>query len=348
MKPILSIVLGLMAGALFLGQPAAAQGDASGPTLEEQREAARIDRLWNRMWREAAPFYIEHDGGFVCVPGFDRRLPSSLGVSFADYREQSVWDQEYTDERGREQTRRLVKPEEEAMAAVGSIPEVAVGQYGYIHSGNIQRIIDDSTLILEDIWLLDAAAAEEEKKELKAAVVTGIAEDVEGAIRDRGRDARRNRGDGIIRRRAAENESIDWAFEERTDAARRQRGRAFSRFEWEVVGYRTNRLAEDARWPAGRAAEEGLQVIIVAVSGNSVTAVPIDALGRGLTEIQFLDCLAERGLTKAEYVEMVTEAKRASRTDYMDIVIAQLEGEDSPVADETRDEGGNDTVELAD
>lgn len=342
MKHLRTLVWGLAAGTLLLGQPAFAQDDSAGPSLEEQREAARIDRLWNRMWREAAPFYIEHDGGFVCVPGYDRRLPSSAGISFDDYREQSAWDQEYTDERGREQTRRLVKPEEEAMAAVGSIPEVAVGQYGYIHSGNIERIVDDSTLILEDIWLLDAEAAEEEKKELKADVLAGIGEDIEGAIRNRGRNERRNRGDGILRRRAAENESIDWAFEERTAAARRQRGRAFSRYAWEVVGYRTNRLAEDARWPSGRAAEEGLQLIIVEVSGTNVTAVPASALGRGLTEVQFLDCLAERGLTKAQFVEMVTEAKRASRNDYMDIVIAQLEGEESPA------EGGNDTVELAD
>lgn len=340
------LTLGL-AALVLATSPTFAQPDAESP--EARREQARIDSLWNRAWREFAPYYLEHDGGFVCVPGYDRSLPSSTGVSIREYQQRTAWEQEYTDERGRERTRTLVKPDEEAHAAVATIPEVAVGRYGYIHSGNIDRIVDGKTLILEDIWLLDAAAAVEEVKELKAAVVQGLVEDVEGALRNRGRDERRNRGDGIARRRGAENEAIDWAYEDRTAAARRQRDRAFSRYDWEVVGYRTDRLTEDARWPTGRAAEEGLQLIIVDVAGTTVTAVPAATLGRGLDEVAFLDMLAQRDITKAQFVEMVTEAKRESRDGYLPILLAQLEGDE--VETETGvdpEDGPNDSVELAD
>jgi len=339
------MTLGL-AALVLATSPAFAQTDAE--SLEARREQARIDSLWNRAWREFAPYYLEHDGDFVCVPGYDRRIPSSTGVSIRDYQEATAWEQEYTDERGRERTRTLVKPDEEAHAAVATIPEVAVGRYGYIHSGNIDRIVDGKTLVLEDIWLLDAEQAREEKEALKAELRQGLAEDIESALRNRGRNERRNRGDGIARRRGSENESIDWAFEERTAAAQRQRDRAFTRYDWEVVGYRTDRLTEDARWPTGRAAEEGLQLIIVDVAGTTVTAVPAATLGRGLDEVAFLDMLAERDITKAQFVEMVTEAKRESRDGYLPIVLAQIEGDAVEIElDIDPEDGPNDSVELA-
>ena len=140
-------------------------------------------------------------------------------------------------------------------------------------------------------------------------------------FRNRGRNERRNRGDGIARRRAAENESIDWAYEDRTAAALRQRDRAFARRRWIIQGFRTDRLEEEARWPAGRAAEEGLQLIIVRVSGNTITAVPAQSIGQGLNELQMLDMLAQRYLTKAQFVQWINEAKHESRTDYIDLVI---------------------------
>ncbi len=319
-----------------------AQEPAPGDTLSE-RELARIDRTWNRYWREVAPFYLEHESSFICVPGFDRRLPSSAGVTVDDYREQSVWEQEYTDERGRERTRTLVKPEAEAFAAVMTIQAVAPGQYGYIHSGNLVSIEDDRTAVLNAVWLVDAEAAREEKQALKAEVLRGTFEDIEDAVRDRGRQERRNRGDGIARRRAAENEAIDWGFEERTNAATRQRDRAFSRYRWTVIGYQTDRLETGARWPAGNAADEGLQLIIVAVDGTQVTAVPAALIGDGLSELQFLACLEQRGISKARFVEIVNEQRAADRTGYLPAVISAIEGTDTTAPSEP-----NDTVELAD
>ncbi len=337
---------GLSTMAAVSAQPAEDVADTA--TTEAKREQARIDRLWNMEWRRIVPYYVKHDGRYVCVPDYDKRLPSSVGLSEAEYKKQSVLKQEYKDERGKERTRTQTKPSEEVKAAVQMIPEVAVGQYGYIHSGNIERIVDDKTAELEDVWLLDAEAMQEDKKAFREKVMQGLMDDIEDALVDRGRSERRNRGDGILERRRAENEAIEWAFADREAAADRQRGRAFARSTWRVIGYKTDRLTEDARWPAGKAAEEGIQLVIVDVTGSTVTAIPATSVGKGLTVLDALNLLEERGVTKAEFVEMVTEAKREARADYIPVVLAQLEGLEAGDALATdEDAGPNDAVELA-
>lgn len=335
------MLIGALLACLALAPLATAQSPAE--DRQQERELARIDRAWNRYWREAAPFYLEHDGRFVCVPGYDRRLPSSAGLSAEDYRKESAWEQEYTDERGRDRTRTLIKPEAEAFAAVMAIQRVEPGQYGYIHSGNLVSIEDDRTAVLNTVWLVDAEAAREEKQALKAEVLQGAFDDIGDAIRDRGRNERRNRGDGIAQRRGAENDAIDWAFEERTEAATRQRDRAFARYRWTVIGYQTQELETGARWPAGDAADEGLQLVIVEVEGTNVTTVPAALIGEGLSELQFLACLEQRGVTKTRFVEIVNEQRAADRTGYIAAVIAAIEG-----GEENTPSTPNDTVELAD
>ncbi|MEM9345052.1 MAG: hypothetical protein AAGB26_00415 [Planctomycetota bacterium] len=308
-------------------------------SVEERREQARIERLWNLNWRTFAPFFVEHNDAFVCVPTYDRSKPSSLGKTVSEYRSETAWQQEFKDERGKEQKRKLIKPEEDAFAAVALIPEVEVGQYGYIRSGMVESIIDDKTVELEDIWLVDSDAVRDEKKEMKEELWGQVLEDIEDAIRDRDRN-RRSR----TSRRMAENDALDWGFEAREEAASRQRDGVFSRHTWVVKGFSTRNLNEDARWPSANAKGDGLQLIIVEVSERTITAVPAASLRKGITELQFIDYLQSRQMNKAEFVEAVTEAKREHRSDYVKHVLATLTGEASP----TPKEAINNEVELAD
>lgn len=336
---------------LSLSASVAAQDAAPDPdSPEAKREQARIDRVWNLEWRRIAAFYVKHDRQLIYVPGYDRRLPSSAGITPQAYQKENTLEQEYTDERGKERTRTLTKPDEDAVAAANALAEVAPGQYGYIHSGHIERIADDKTVELEDIWLLDAEAMSEEKEKLKEEARKRFAEDVEDSFRDafRGRGGRRE-GGGVWRRRTAELESIDWAFEDREAAASRQRGRAFSSYTWRIVGYKTTNLTADARWPAGKAAEKGLQLVVAEVDGDTVIAYPAATVGRDITVLDMLNHLEARGMTTAQFVDMVTEAKRESREDYLAIVLAKLEGIDPGFAeakDEEKDVPNNE-VELA-
>lgn len=320
--------------------PAAlAQNIEQEQSVEERREEARVERLWNLNWRQFTPFFLEHHGEFICVPTYERSKPSSTGQTVSEYRSENAWTQTYTDERGKEASRKLVKPEEDAFAAVGLLPEVEVGQYGYIRSGNVQEIIDGNTVELEDIWLVDAEAVREEKQELKEKLWGQVLEDIEEAIRDRDRSRR-----GRSSRRMAENDALDWGFESREQAIDRQRDQVFTRSTWVVKGFATDRLQEDARWPSANAKGDGLQLVIVAVDDRTVTAVPAAVLRKGITELQFIDYLQSREMNKAKFVEIVTEAKREHRSDYIKHVLAALTGD--VVSDE---QGGiNDEVELAD
>jgi hypothetical protein len=331
------LIAGMLAPTTF------AQAAEDEQSVEERREEARVERLWNLNWRSFATYFLEHDGSYVCVPGYTRSKPSSVGQTTSEYRKASTWTQEYEDERGKEVSRKLVKPEEEAFAAVALIPEVEVGQYGYIHSGEIDSIVDDKTVELEDIWLVDAASLREEKRELKEDLWGEVLSDIEDAIRDRARG--RNKRGKIVDRRMVENDAIDWGYEVREEAAQRQRSSEFSRYTWVVQGFATGKLEEGARWPSENAKEPGLQLIVVDIDDRTVTAVPAATLRKGITELQFIDYLQTRELKKADFVEIVTEAKREHRSDYIPHVLAKITGKEAPTTD---DDGVNNEVELAD
>ena len=323
---------------------AAAQDTAGEKSNEERREEARIERLWNLNWRTFAPKFLEYEGEFICVDGYDRRNPSSVGQSVSQYRSESTWTQTYEDERGKEVSRKLTKPEEEAFAAVSLIPEVEVGKYGYIHSGQVETIVDGKTVELENIWLVDAEAMWEEKKEMKEELWGEVVDDIRDAVEG----LKKRRKDTIRDRRMLENEAIDWGFEVREEAAKRQRDGVFSRYTWVVQGFATDRLKEDARWPSENAKESGLQLIVVKVEDRTVTAVPAATLRNGITELQFIDYLQSRELTKAQFVEIVNEAKREHRGDYVAHALATLTGQEQPADPEEEAEEGNDEVRLAD
>ena len=335
---------------LVLTHNAQAQGDSTSPPsaeeLEARREQARIDRLWKMSWREYAPRYIQHGQQYVYVPGYSPRYPSSAGKTLSQYQQASAWQQKYTDVIGRDKTRKLTKPAGDAFAAVATLPKVTPGAYGYIHSGNIEKIVDRKTLVLEDIWLVDEGAAREEKDTLLFNALEEVDADIKKHMNDK-RDKKRNWKDAI-NRREAERKAVNWMFEDRAEAVTRQRGRSFSQYEWELVGYRTASLTEDARWPSGKAAEKGLQVIIVSVDDRKVTAVPASSLGKGLTEEQFVAMLKTRELTKEEFVGIVTDTKRqvTNRDEVTKRVLATLEGIAPEVAQDKPRENVNDTVEL--
>jgi hypothetical protein len=337
-------VLHFIATVLIIGSVAtgihAQDASSEEASIEERREQARVERLWNLNWRAIAPYFLERNGDYVCVPGFERSAPSSTGQSVSDYRKASAWEQSFTDERGRNQTRKLTKPEDDAFAAVALIPDIAVGQYGYIHSGQIEAIIDEKTLELEDVWLVDAEAVREEKQQLKEKLWGQVLEDIEDAIRDR-RKSKRSRRD----RRMAENDAIDWGFKAREEAAARQRDAEYSRYTWVVEGFATGTLREDARWPSRSAKGDGLQLVVVEVKDRTVTAVPAASLGRGISELQFIDYLQSKDIDKAAFVAMVTDAKREHRSDYVQHVLAQLTGASVPAIGR---ETVNNEVELAD
>ena len=296
---------------------------AAGAVAQEvdPAEQARIDRLWNRYWREVAPFYVKHGESFVCVPGYDRRLPGSAGITAADYQRQTARAVEYKDENGRARTRTEVKPDAEAQAAVQALSPVEPGIYGHILSGSIKQIVDSETVILEDIWLVDAGQVRTDKAQAEQAARREAWGEVENRFRDF-RDGRRNRGDTIADEATDLMNYINFCFADREALAERQRDRLYSRTPWRIVGYQTRTLTAGNRWPA----DQTLQLVILSVTNNEVLAIPAAKIGTGLSELEFLDMLASRTMTKAQFVDLYTQVRRDHRTDYLPVILAAMEG----------------------
>ncbi len=336
---------------LFSALPITAQADATDTTdsAADKQEQARIDRLWGLEWRRILPFYVKHDGRYIYVPNYDKRLPSSTGLTPEAYQKDTVLEQKYPDKNGKELTRKLVKPATDTHAAVALLPDVAVGNYGYIHSGHITKILDDKTLELKSVWLLDDDAMQDQIQKLKDDARETMQKEIESALQDR--DGVNWREGGIAwRKLTAENEAIDWAFADRSKAAQRQSGRLFASYTWRVIGFKTDKLTSDARWPAGKAAEAGLQLVIVDITGSTVTAVPVASIGKELTVLDAMDLLEDRGLTRQQFVELVTEIKREARADYLPQVLAKIEGmkpNNANPADKPDPTPTNDAIELA-
>ncbi|MEM1353534.1 MAG: hypothetical protein AAGC44_06775 [Planctomycetota bacterium] len=330
--------LALLALAFFPSAPVQAQ------ELEAD-EQARIDRLWNRYWREVAPFYVRHGDSFICVPGYDRRLPSSVGMTASAYQRDSAREVTYQEDNGRERTRTEVKPDQEAEAATKALPELEPGVYGHILSGVVKEVVDGETVILENIWLIDAEQMRQDKREAERTARQEAWSEVENRFRGI-RDGRRNRGDTVAEEAGDLLNYINWCFEDREDLASRQREAGFRRTPWRIIGFQTRTLTEGNRWPSN----QSLQLVILSVSRNEVVAIPAAKIGNGLNELEFLDCLASRTMTKAQFVDLYTEARREHRTAYLPAILSELEGIEfaAEEEDDRQEQGGPGEVRLAD
>ncbi len=310
---LMSIARGtwVLAGVLMLaGQSALGQANVA--------EQQRIDRLWAQHWREFAAFYVEHEGRFVCFASYNRALASSRGVAARDYAKQSAREFTTRDDRGRETQKTFTKPQGDIDVHTKALPELAPGQYGYIHSGMVDAIDGPDTLRLRDVWLVDAEKVRQDRETATEEFRRQWGRDVDEGFRDR-------RGPRLMERFEQYREQLEWQFEERTRAERRQR--RWSDMTWRVVGFDTKSLVTGRRWPAGGGSGgEGIQVAILAADGGSVVAAPASRLGKGVTEEQFKKVLEQRGLTVDRFAEILTEQKRTNPMRYRDAVLAAIEG----------------------
>lgn len=343
---------------LFTAMPAVAAQPSRVVTARAAvvQDDARIDRMWLREWESAAQYYLPFEDQYICFPTYSPDRPSSNTVSPEDYCRESAYAAEYLDARGRARELPIAKPIEEAQAALWLLRDPAVGQYGFIHSGRIMEIRNRREMIVRYVHLIDGAAMRDARRQegnefrrLARELITVP------AVSNAKYQGSRERERALAALNQVLEDAADYRFTDRVSATEIQKDRDFSSRSWRIVGYNTTDLVVDERWPQGEAAERGLNLAIVAVDEDYVTAVPAALLARPLTEIQFLEVLESRGLTKADFVAYVEEARRELRRDYIPAVIRRIEGiEDTPEepedpADTEEGDGGvNDTVDLAD
>lgn len=315
------------AGSAFTALLAAALLAFAGMTLTAAPDAATdIELAWQRNWKNYARRCVKiRDLYFTCA-SFETIYPSSKGLTAAAYRQKTA--KEITERPGAnvKVKKNLVKPAEEIDAAVKTLPEIAVGHYGSIHSAEVVEIIGPDEMIVAGIWLIDPQQVQADR-----------AKDKEKLLRQ-GAD------------KSDLDDMLDHSYEVRDSLIKRQSDRSF-RSPVKLRGFSTVGVAKGERWVAKPAQNQiaivGVEVGEVKVkfrkTSEMLVAIPADSFMKPITdEKEFLALLAARGFTKQSFVALVQEEKKINASDERladALIFAKLDGrsqekepEEKPVA----------------
>jgi hypothetical protein len=270
------------------------------------------------------------DGDYVALPSYDRRYDSSRGITTSQLISRATQEVRVASG-GLARTVQIKPDRDDAQLAAESIPDIKVGEYGRIMSAKVDQIVGPDEMVVSDIWLVDAKAAAAEKK-AKIDSVPEIPRPNVNRNRPRGigrnsdydryQQDRQQRIEAQYRANVKAREDlikrVEASYEAREELAKRQSGKQFGE-PIVVKGYPTAGLKQGERW-TGRGSERP-QIAIVGVdqdedargrrSRSRYVAVPPTMFLRGLDESQFLDLLRQRGVSPAEFVNMILKFKQA-------------------------------------
>lgn len=309
------------------------------------REEARFDRTWVREWRRFAAFYVEYEDHFICVQDYRLKGVREGHFPIDDYVRDAAYEMTYSDRHGQERSMAVTLPEEEALAYLWILDEPEVGQYGLIHSGIVQEVIGDDVVVLANIQLVDWEPVYNYYHEEGLEIESKVFEMVVGhppINPDRPREGLvfrsveeiENFEVGIAQTRREMVTALRFQYAHRWRVAQLQFEPSFAAIQWRIIGLPTEDAVAGERWPVAEDEDElGLQLIVVDVAPDgTVTAVPLSQLTVELTEVQFIDAMQEREVTKAQFYAWFMDARREHRRDYLKPMLAQIEA-NAPIAD---------------
>ena len=259
-------------------------------------EIAALDRDTQAAWRSFSTRFSGHGGAwggvYYILYDYDRRYESSAKLAAA----QIERDLTHLVQQGLK-TLEIKPPKAEVDAACELLPGLDVGSYGRVHQVTVREVLGPEAIVASNLELVDRQAVDE-------------------AYRD-------------LRRRAgsANRAAVDWMFSVRKAVAERQNDTAY-RNRFRLAGYAMDGVREDEAWagPSG----EPLRLAVVGVEPADEAAAdpprpllaPLGAFRFGLEQRQFIDLLAQRGVSPAEFVERVREARREHGRDG-DLLVAR-------------------------
>lgn len=332
-RALVLVLLGSLAGSFAFA--AAAQdkpaADPKPPAAAAPMPADQVERVWAASWKELSHFYIEWKGEYYSFPDYHKDYPSSLLVASRRVSEKAYaaspaasLTQTYLDENGIERKRTL-KKEAGEIAAVKALPETTAGSYGWIHSGRVERVQGDDTIVLRQVQLVDAEEYRDKREKTREKLITQDIADYDAKVRANARPRQRNEGRNLIEQyRNTQIEAFRWWFAEREKLEERQRGGEYQFWEWEVVGCKTAKVAVGARWPS---ADKGIQLAVLEVKDRTIVAAPAAFLEKGLTEKEMVGLLEKVGLDKASFAVLVKEAKKRDEKGWIALVMHAIENE---------------------
>jgi len=299
LKPLLAACT---AAALLIG--ATPQADADPPTHTELNGDpidSRTYRAWASNYRHIARHCFEYEGEFVVVPGYDRRVPNSRGLTRARAVDELTVTWRETRGGIRQTFEREPEPGE-VDAYINALPDVRPGSFGHLASARVVAILGPEEMLVADLQLIDMEELEDDYK----------------------RDEARARAQGVRDFREALNQRYEHrlAVKELQDDAEDLLEPAHR-----LVGYPTRRVRVGDVWTGPQ--REGIQVAIARYEYldeeqletadrrfhgdpeqvRMLMINPEPALRRPLEEEGMVRLLDARGMTIAGFVEMMRELR---------------------------------------
>lgn len=299
----------VVVGALLVGVNVPAMAD----TLSEQNVA----NLYKRHMPEVAALYLPHDGDYIAFPTYDPRKKNSSGIDERTWVKENTREAIYYDKQNRQQKRISTKVREEIEAVTKIIPDFKPGSYGYIQAGNVAQV-DDDRVVLTNVTLVDAKELREEIRDFKTKVRREALRDM---AEERDRARWRRDVSPIATERLDQIEEIEWQYEEREALADRQDDIRWNRLV--IEGIDTRGIRKGDIWPSDP--RRNVAIAVVAEDGRTVNAVPATMLRSKLTDEQFMDMLAKRGLDRAGFAQLMLDIREEFPRNYLPEVIAELE-----------------------
>lgn len=263
----------------------------------------RTYRAWAGNYRTLARYCAAFEGDFLVVPDYERRVPSSRGLTRSRANDELTVT--WRETRGGLSQNRMREPEpEEVHAYAYLLPSVEVGTYGYLHSVEIVEILGPEEMLVREVWLVDRQA-------LRAAY---------------DRDSRRARESGARNFR----EQLDALYEHRQAAEEMQDDEPMFDETHRLIGYPTRGLRAGERWEGEE--DEGIQVALArwelpelddgdgtgsrrrsTKDPRMLMVNPQRVMRDTLDEAGMMRLLDARGLTVAAFVEMMREMREQFR-----------------------------------
>ena len=300
------------------GEPAAAvEPDADKPIALSQ---TRIEHLWRLNWRKYAARCAMVDGRLLCCARFDKRYDSSRHVTVDILISRSTRQVKVPFMPNMVRPVDVTIPRADAKAGARSLPKLEPGHYGHIHSVSVSEVTGENTMLVRDVWLIDA---------------DDVSDDKQAALRKL-----RGKKNLSSDQRKQARELVDERFQVRDYLVDQQR--EFRRTKLMLWGFETRLARPKKRWD-NDSKGKGVQIAIVgklepkrrreSTSKSSkfrrrrdatLVAVPAAWFDKKLTEPQFRDLLEQRGYSVEQFVKLTVRRIREDSKRVVERVLNEI------------------------
>jgi len=297
---------------------------AAGEGLDEKSLA-----IWERHWRSYAKQCAEFEGGFLVCPLYNKRYPSSAGMTVRQA-EAALSKKVRIGGGGVLVTKTLKKPVEEAQAMAIPIPKIRAGEYGSLSSVQVKEVLGPESMLVQDLYLIEPDRVRQAyRADRKKVRLTGDTESADGQLEAR--------------------------YEHRQAVLARHKDKRHRSVKLRLEGFKTDGLMEGDRWsgPDGG----GIWIVIAKAElygskrrlRQRWVAVSVDQVAWGLNEDVFVNLLRERGLDPEGLVGLILKQMAAQdpKTARGHVFHAILTGKPpGPTGSDAEAGGGGDKEEL--